>query len=390
MKDVYQNATLTIAATGAKDSTVGLYFQRKVDLLVPVSIHIRWAGLPQSTYQVFDDQLWEENIEKAPLNRRAWVVQERLLSRRTVHFGQDQIAWECQQSRACEIFPDEVPIFFLPRQDLRFTTTLRHQSSSLASTIWPKIAEVYCPGQLTQEADKCIAISGIAEEIHACTGDAYIAGMWRSCFVPQMCWTTHRLNNRDDDIVARRPSRYRAPSWSWLSMDSHISFYDFDDGKIGSVELVFDILDIEIQNTRQSVFGSIRSGQIVGCGMLRPGKYEMSKENGRVLTLGDKFIKYGAFWNHNSYGQFTMDVVSDEGHVHIWCLPLLVHHIQTGYSSDDPRYIGIILVETGEKKNEYKRIGCFQFDDSLRLGDDFFLLRGGSRHNPAYSVFTIV
>lgn len=71
MKSVYKNALLTISATSATTSTVGLYFDRNVDLLLPVFIKMKWDGLPQGAYQIYDSHLWQDNIEEAPLNKRA-------------------------------------------------------------------------------------------------------------------------------------------------------------------------------------------------------------------------------------------------------------------------------------------------------------------------------
>lgn len=39
---------------------------------------------------------------------RAWALQERFLSRRIVHFGQEQILWECCEEMACESYPGVV------------------------------------------------------------------------------------------------------------------------------------------------------------------------------------------------------------------------------------------------------------------------------------------
>jgi hypothetical protein len=44
------------------------------------------------------------SVDKAPLSQRGWTFQERVLSKRTVHFG-DQLYWECASLRACEYFP---------------------------------------------------------------------------------------------------------------------------------------------------------------------------------------------------------------------------------------------------------------------------------------------
>lgn len=47
--------------------------------------------------------------ERAPVNIRAWVVQERLLAPRVLHFGQTQVIWECRELSACELYPHGLP-----------------------------------------------------------------------------------------------------------------------------------------------------------------------------------------------------------------------------------------------------------------------------------------
>lgn len=42
------------------------------------------------------------SIDKSILNSRGWVLQERLLSRRTIHFASDQVYWECREHIVAE------------------------------------------------------------------------------------------------------------------------------------------------------------------------------------------------------------------------------------------------------------------------------------------------
>lgn len=41
---------------------------------------------------LLDYNIWEKGVARAPLNGRGWVLQERVLSPRTIHFGSDQFA----------------------------------------------------------------------------------------------------------------------------------------------------------------------------------------------------------------------------------------------------------------------------------------------------------
>jgi hypothetical protein len=44
-------------------------------------------------------------IENSPLCKRAWVLQERFLAPRTLHFEATQLFWECRQIQAPEMYP---------------------------------------------------------------------------------------------------------------------------------------------------------------------------------------------------------------------------------------------------------------------------------------------
>ena len=40
-----------------------------------------------------------------PLNQKGWVLQERQLSRRVLHYTNSKLLWECRSRRACEDMP---------------------------------------------------------------------------------------------------------------------------------------------------------------------------------------------------------------------------------------------------------------------------------------------
>lgn len=96
MQSVYSSAYFTIAATAAKDSSSGFLTVEKTSQ--PTAVFHPALGLYFS--QHIDD--FKSYVEEAELNQRGWVLQERALSRRTLHFSSAQTFWECGQGIHCE------------------------------------------------------------------------------------------------------------------------------------------------------------------------------------------------------------------------------------------------------------------------------------------------
>lgn len=87
---------------------------------------------------------------------------------------------------------------------------------------WHAVLEGYSRCSLTMEKDKLVAISGIAKTFQAKLKDDYIAGLWRRVLVTDMLWKVSSRGNEASGHHARRPKEYRAPSWSWASVDGVI------------------------------------------------------------------------------------------------------------------------------------------------------------------------
>ncbi|KAG9229381.1 hypothetical protein BJ875DRAFT_200309 [Amylocarpus encephaloides] len=74
---------------------------------------------------------------------------------------------------------------------------------------------------LTKSNDKLVAIAGIAKTFESAFEGTYLAGIWSSNIVRGLLWWV----NKDRNLVGKSSIRalpYRAPSWSWASVDGPI------------------------------------------------------------------------------------------------------------------------------------------------------------------------
>ena len=92
---------------------------------------------------------------------------------------------------------------------------------------WHGIVQEYTNLNLSYPSDRFPALSGLAKAIMAQTGDQYLAGLWRSSFLSDISWQASYKDLNSDGIKKnRRPVAWRAPSWSWVSVEANIYFHE--------------------------------------------------------------------------------------------------------------------------------------------------------------------
>ena len=99
MQHVFAAAYCTISASSASSWDEGFLERRYSHRFIQVQ---EICGQQISISDNIDD--FENDVENAQLNRRGWVVQERVLSRRTIHFTEKHTYWECGEGIRCENF----------------------------------------------------------------------------------------------------------------------------------------------------------------------------------------------------------------------------------------------------------------------------------------------
>ncbi|VUC24993.1 unnamed protein product [Clonostachys rosea] len=232
MGEVYSNGVLNIMATACKDSHQGLYRDRDPRELHHCSFKSSWTGIEEKRLTVLSNNVWKNLIKQAPLNERGWVLQERILAPRTLHFAENQLAWECHTMDACEMYPDRLPRALenlLSRVKLidadayrQWLTTWRKYdpANHVGYDVWGRIIRLYGGTQLTKEADRLVAISGLAKRMRSILDDEYLAGLWARHLPYQLVW--HTASPGRDGGKGRRVETYRAPSWSWASIEGEV------------------------------------------------------------------------------------------------------------------------------------------------------------------------
>jgi hypothetical protein len=88
METVFSSAYCTIAASSAQNSTEGFLNRRQCVKVQDAS------GTPLYICNTDD---FHRDVEEGVLSKRGWVLQERALSCRTIHFTEKQTYWECSR-----------------------------------------------------------------------------------------------------------------------------------------------------------------------------------------------------------------------------------------------------------------------------------------------------
>lgn len=111
---VYGNSRLTIAAAAAADSSQGCFSERLGGIFWPCPVvlfgqtcHV--SRLPTYREAQSGDPAGPEQEWKDPLAQRAWVLQEQVLSRRSIIFSKDHLIWHCGTLSTSEKYPLGIP-----------------------------------------------------------------------------------------------------------------------------------------------------------------------------------------------------------------------------------------------------------------------------------------
>jgi len=97
MGKVYRHAWFNLSADSATASNTGCFSSRPLSHLAPFRIpERRYMSQPgvRPANVVFEIRIFQDNVSNAPLDKRGWVLQERVLAPRVVHCCAREIFWD--------------------------------------------------------------------------------------------------------------------------------------------------------------------------------------------------------------------------------------------------------------------------------------------------------
>ena len=290
MAQIYQNAAITLAATDSDDSESGLFVQLDGRYKAPCLLGTLFYGLGSSDdhrkVQVYAKKepmtIRGDKVSarpRGPLDTRAWVLQEELLSPRLLSFTNDGIFWECQHSDASESDPEGCCLYdsryeqrFHP--EINYARSFRRIINPAADAVqakwahvspiraWQSLVADYTSRSLSRDSDAVVAIQGIADTISRLIQGEYLLGLWGERFHEQLLWY---VDMGDPEYISHtvggifqtfsgyktppllkpphRRSELQAPSWTWITSKHPIKWEHSWSAETGPL---IDIISVDV------------------------------------------------------------------------------------------------------------------------------------------------
>ena len=369
MNKTYQRAALTIVAGSTSSASEGFLHPRR-----PISHMLTDVQRnPNREFKIpckySDDDYITVGVKRMepsssfmdPIVRRAWTLQETLLSPRLLTYSCHTLTWHCKSASFKMddwYYPDRNSYESLAQN---ITVGRGHRE---VNRKWDTIVKLYTDRALTVSEDKLPALAALATAFSPALGPTYLAGIWESALPEALLWMPQSgypdaelrsFASEHLDRVVRRSKTYRAPTWSWASIDGLVT-YGHDELKRSDICKVVECETVPRYPI--APFGEVISGYVRMRGRMRQLKLRpRTGPRNLVVFWSDCKLPTG---DRNgpqpqpvSSGTIVLDVYEDLYERPIQCMP-----ISKFTSVATPCNIrGLVLVVIDG--NVYQRIGMF-------------------------------
>ncbi|KAH8588442.1 heterokaryon incompatibility protein-domain-containing protein [Bisporella sp. PMI_857] len=362
MCDVYSQAALTVAATSSFDSHQGLhssvspeYQSQEFSMILMDGTTLPvWARKPIPHFPGSETHTnrW---FEVAPLLQRGWVLQERLLSRRVVHFAANEVIWECLHFSDCQCLGGGTERFGNPKVELgAFLHGPRTEyKRERPGSEWYEIVQEYTKLALTFQKDRFPALSGAARRSRQFrNGDEYIAGIWKSETLFGLTWCA------SIPLSARR-AEYVAPTWSWAAVDSAIWWPSLN---LQIIKGFLNSVQTQVNLAGPDPTGRLKQATMIISGPAATGSLNWENVSAVLnqrfsIRVGSSFIK-GCFWP-----DYLLDQMDVEHHIPHGSDVLCLLVLEALWPNKKQReYQGLVLSPSKSNPKAYERVGVLRIE----------------------------
>ena len=353
---IYVNAYLTISATGSENVTDGLLFPRpfRTSLQIPYNTSDDTAGiLLVSTLPLVKEAIRSRYIEmeKEPISKGIWSFQDRVLSRRTVHFASDQMYFECLNHFVSEDGLLERSRYHTTDVNLPDGADHHRKRAIKDSPLsrWFSILWDYGRRQSSTPSDKLLALSNVARAFQHMLDDEYVVGYWKKSLIESLCWQS---------LHCKPAGESSAPSWSWVSVDG-IPAVGF---RAGSTHYTATVANIQVSLLDDAKpFGRVTAASIEIEAPLVPLRlFEKPGPIGHMYVrteTGDEDGFYAGFDTIDRHYAASAEILRD---TELFALVLAETHEEecsTGDCGIGGTHHGLIVTPVDASRDRVKRLG---------------------------------
>ncbi|KIN05179.1 hypothetical protein OIDMADRAFT_116151 [Oidiodendron maius Zn] len=314
MEEIFSSAYCVLAASSAEGQTDGFLNKR--------------AGRDFVTFE-HDDQPpfyvccfmdnFNQHVLQGPLNKRGWVMQERVMSHRTIYFTAKQTYWECGEGVRCETLTkmDNKLASFLGDPNFPEKITSRWTSRGERIYFYQNLYKQYSRLAFTRWEDRPIAIAGLERRLMydlKTRGGFGIFDDGQSLLRRSLLWQRGSDETTLRKIVFPPERKITVPTWSWMAYQGGIDFLELPLGGVnwargvnslqvhgvsdifhtidqtGSIELRASVREFNIQSAGAAEFRIIydipkTEGQPLKCVVMGRGKEEGNPADARHYVL---------------------------------------------------------------------------------------------------------
>jgi hypothetical protein len=300
----------------------------------------------------------------SPLNQRAWPLQEKILAPAVLHYGRDQVIWECNTDH---LSAETGEITSESEMVIRISDMVGADSSLGIRTLWECIVEEFTRRKLTYAKDRLLAICGMASKLRedGTYSGRYVAGLWESDLESQLMWRATDIT-RTTSFEPVQPN-LQIPTWSWAHRNLPVETVLWNQptsALSNTAKFFFKDYDEEKKSQSGNTVGNCA---VTMCGFVQKVSEKAISLDGRPLKRPSGDTIFFGLPGHNSKWWFDQEPLAPGPY---YCLRVLDAAQSTLHSDFELPSIIYYLVlrkadttEITEVKSLYVRVGVLTLNE---------------------------